>query len=80
VDNSTYRKHKAALTRAVNSKDPVKVLAAVEKAYVDFDGGYWPDDWHRWNMAAYDAHRVYLRGDDPDDAVLERFRRVEAKG
>lgn len=55
-----FSAQKAALTRAQNSGDPFKVLAAVKKAvhewdtHPDFRGG-WPDDWHRWNIALSDA-------------------------
>jgi len=47
---------KAALTRAVNSKDPIKVVEACWKAVNAWDAiGAWPDQWHRWNIALGDA-------------------------
>jgi len=55
MDNATYRRQKGALTRAVNSGDPEKVRAAVLKAVAEWGTGPWPDAWHRWNMALYDA-------------------------
>lgn len=54
---NNYRKHKAALTRATNSGDPNKIIAACDAAFADFDTYEhgWPDDWHRWNIAKQDA-------------------------
>jgi hypothetical protein len=54
----THRTHKAALTRAVKSGDPARVIAACRKARDEWDAiGAWPDDWHRWNIALGDATR-----------------------
>ena len=54
--NREYPRQKAALTRAINSKDPAKVVAAVEKAMAEWsEWGAWPDGWHRWNIAYWDA-------------------------
>ena len=54
--NREYRKQKAALTRAENSGDPNKVVAAVKKAVSEWsEWGAWPDGWHRWNIAYNDA-------------------------
>lgn len=54
--NRLYPKQKAALTRAINAKDPVKVLEACWKAVNEWDQvGAWPDGWHRWNIALGDA-------------------------
>jgi hypothetical protein len=51
-----YPKQKAALTRAQNSGDPNRVVAAVEKAVREWNEvGAWPDGWHRWNIAYNDA-------------------------
>ena len=56
MDNRTYRNLKSRLTRAINSKDPNKVLAECDRAFALFDtDGPWPDDWHRWNIARQDA-------------------------
>lgn len=57
--NKRFRQQKAALTRAVNSKDPARVKATVKKAVREwseppFDGA-WPDDWSRWQRALDDA-------------------------
>jgi hypothetical protein len=56
-----YPKQKAALTRAVNSKDPTKIKAAVTKAVREWNqyGGVWPDDWSRWQRALDDAQRYH---------------------
>ena len=65
---------KAALTRARNSGDPVKVLEAVEKAYDAFDAwGAWPDDWAHWRVALQDAWFGYARADEGDLELLDRF-------
>lgn len=54
--SKVHPKQKAALTRAVNSKDPDKVLAACRKAVQEWDEiGAWPDDWHRWQGALWDV-------------------------
>jgi hypothetical protein len=54
--NRIYPKQKAALTRAVNSGNPYKVLAAVQKAVSEWNEiGAWPDGWARWDVALSDA-------------------------
>lgn len=72
-----HPKHKAALTRAKNSGSPLKVLAAVEKAYDAFDTwGAWPDDWAAWRVAAWDAHFDWLRSEEAEDdegEINDRF-------
>lgn len=55
ISNEEYRKQKAALTRAINSGDPLKVLAACEKVVNDWSTKVWPDDWSRWRRALEDA-------------------------
>lgn len=50
-----YAAQKSALTRAVNSGDPNKVLAACRKAVAEWNENYWPDDWSRWQRALDDA-------------------------
>lgn len=88
IDYALARKEfprlKAALTRAKNSGDPVKVLVAVEKAYDRFDvWGAWPDDWAIWRVAALDAYYALQRSDrffqdDQEEimALVERFGAV----
>lgn len=53
----TYRGQKNALTRAINSDNPVKVLEEVMRTINEWQesGQPWPDDWHRWRVAALDA-------------------------
>lgn len=54
---------KSKLTRAKNSKDPQKVLAAVAEAYAAFDSwGAFPDNWHLWESAKSDAEFAAARG------------------
>jgi hypothetical protein len=59
-------KHKTALTRAKNSKDPRKVIAACDAFFDDFHENDlpYPDAWRLWANAK-------------EDAVYEQ-RRIEA--
>lgn len=55
-----FRKQKAALTRAINSGDPDKVVAACQKAVREWNAdhpcaGAWPDHWSNWQRALDDA-------------------------
>lgn len=52
-----YRAAKAKLTRAINTGDPMKILAAARAGFDLFNkhGNYYPDDWHRWQIAEQDA-------------------------
>ena len=55
--NRRYRKQKAALTRAINSGDPEKVVLTCWKTVQEWNDKFvsWPDDWARWNVALGDA-------------------------
>lgn len=57
--NRLFPKQKAALTRAVNSKDDRKVYDACKKAVQEWESapfnGAWPDDWSRWQRALNDT-------------------------
>lgn len=57
IDNATFRRQRAALTRAKNSHDPRKVVDTVVKTVREWNaGGYaWPDSWATWNVALDDA-------------------------
>ena len=55
ISNEEYRKQKSALTRAINSGDPRKVLATVEKTLKEWENKVWPDEWSRWECALTDA-------------------------
>jgi hypothetical protein len=47
---------KAALTRAVKTKDPVRVAAVCKAAVAEWNEiGAWPDDWSRWQRALDDV-------------------------
>ena len=47
---------KAALTRAINSKDPDKVAQTCREAVAQWNkDGFWPDDWNRWQRALDDV-------------------------
>lgn len=51
-----FPRQKAALTRAINSGDPAKVIATTCDTVREWDDiGCWPDDWARWNRALSDA-------------------------
>jgi hypothetical protein len=52
-----YKKHKSALTRAKNTGDPDKVIAAVKAFEADFENNNLPlpDSWSDWQRAADDA-------------------------
>ncbi len=55
---------RAALTRALKSKDKNKVLTETKKAIADWNKiGAWPDDWSRWQRALND---VFPFGEAPD--------------
>ena len=55
--NAMIRRQRAALTRAVNSRDPAKVILAAQKAVSEWNqpGMAWPDDWSRWQRALDDV-------------------------
>ena len=56
-----YSAQKAALTRAIKTKDREKVLAVCREAVRVWneDFGYWPDDWSRWQRALNDVFPVF---------------------
>ena len=57
LDKATYRRQKAALTRAVNSGDPKKIEATVVKTVGEWNDGHfaWPDTWSDWQRALDDS-------------------------
>jgi hypothetical protein len=58
----TQPKLKAALTRAIKSKDRQKVIAACTAAVTEWDEiGAWPDDWSNWQRALNDVDPWNLR-------------------
>lgn len=52
-----FVKQKSALTRAINSGDPDKVVLACRNAVREWNqpARSWPDDWARWQRALDDA-------------------------
>ena len=51
-----FPKQKAALTRAVKTKDAEKIAAVCKAAVQEWNEiGAWPDDWARWQRALDDA-------------------------
>ena len=82
--NKAGAHQKAALTRAVNTKDPNKVIFACHKTVNEwsrppFDGA-WPDDWSRWQRVLDDVlhwpQRILL--EDLIDADPISFPNAEA--
>lgn len=59
--NAMVRRQRAALTRAVRSGDPDKVVLACRDAVTAWNapGGMWPDDWSRWQRALDDIFPVF---------------------
>lgn len=55
ITNDEYRRQKTALTRAINSGDPKRVLATCERTAEEWASTVWPDDWSRWPNALRDA-------------------------
>lgn len=74
ISNADFRRQKTALTRAINSRVPVQVLATVEKTLAEWHGKAWPDAWSRWSVALYDAWLQYERGDEVEAAIVARFQ------
>jgi hypothetical protein len=78
LDNATYKRQKGALTRAVNSGDPLKVLAAVERTLDEWDGKAWPDGWATWSVALDDASWAFQRDGRYEGDTSEILARFEA--
>jgi hypothetical protein len=55
--NQMVRRQRAALTRAVNSGDPERVVIACRDAVREWNqpGCMWPDDWAHWQRALHDV-------------------------
>lgn len=55
--NKSFKRQKAALTRAVNTGDRDTIVKAVAKTVNEWEteGFPWPDDWSRWQGALDDA-------------------------
>ena len=50
-----YRAQKAALTRALNSREPTRVVRTAGAGLTSFEKYGYPDDWSRWQRALDDA-------------------------
>lgn len=73
-----WTNQKTALTKAIRSGDPAKVIATTRKTVAEWEEiGMWPDSWHRWNIAlsdAYNAHRQqYISGARSDKPVAADY-------
>lgn len=64
------RNAKSALTRAVNSGDPEKLLATCQRARLLFDAKGYPDSWSNWRRALWDAAGRALHGNRPSYEAL----------
>lgn len=54
--NRVHPGQKAALTRAVKTRDPERIAMVCKAAVVEWNAiGAWPDDWHRWQAALNDS-------------------------
>ncbi|MCK9434340.1 MAG: hypothetical protein M0R32_05840 [Candidatus Cloacimonetes bacterium] len=52
---SNYIKQKKALVRAKKSGSPNTIIDACNAALASFDQHGYPDQWHDWERAKYDA-------------------------
>jgi hypothetical protein len=69
-----FPQQKAALTRALKSKDPVKVAAACIATVKVWDEiGAWPDDWSAWQRALDDV-LPWNQHVDLDDVAYGRVK------
>lgn len=55
LTQTEYRQAKSRLTRVVNRGDAHAIKREAEAALALFAAKGFPDDWHRWEMASYDA-------------------------
>jgi hypothetical protein len=77
ITKADFRRQKTALTKAINSKDPFRVLETVEKTLGEWQGKCWPDDWARWSVALWDAWYQYERSAEwglPMPETVSRFQ------
>jgi hypothetical protein len=85
AENRQWSQQKSALTRAINSKDPAKVIATTAKTVGEWEEqGSWPDAWSRWQRALDDAFDIvrdaYVTGEsdvapDGDDYDIDQIAR-----
>lgn len=55
-----FPKQKAALTRAIKTKDAEKIAAVCKAAVAEWNEiGAWPDNWHSWQAALDNALSWY---------------------
>jgi hypothetical protein len=55
--NKMVRRQRAALTRAINNRDPERVILVCRDAVREWNepGAMWPDEWARWQAALDDV-------------------------
>lgn len=68
---AAWRGCRASLTRALNTKDPERILKAVRKAVVQFNQRGWPDSWARWRVAYEDAKLALQRQGKTAEPIIE---------
>lgn len=90
AENRQWTQQKSALTRAINSKDPAKIIATTVKTVGEWEEkGFWPDAWSRWQRALDDAFNIardaYVRGEtdvrpNGNDYDIDEVRRKVVLG
>jgi len=68
IEQQQYSRLKAALTRAIHSGKPEKIIATVKEARLIFNREGWPDHWPLWRIAVDDL--IFVK----DDKVREAAR------
>jgi hypothetical protein len=63
LSKTQFSQAKSRLTRAINSGDHRRILDTVEETFAEWDAGdfAYPDDWHRWERARWDAEFALRR-------------------
>lgn len=58
--NRVMPRQKAALTRAIKTKDAEVIAKVCKAAVVEWNEiGAWPDNWNRWQIALNDALGIF---------------------
>ena len=72
---AAFKSAKAALTRAINSGDPLKVINTVQQARWLFDAKGYPDNWSNWRRAVSDLCFDFSMSDSLRVAAQVEFER-----
>ncbi len=68
LTQAEYRRLKTALTRAINSGDPHKIVKTCNQAEAIFASQGYPDSWSRWTKAKEDAQFAISRASSKGNA------------